>query len=429
MHTTKKQLDPTNVQLTISVDAAELEPAKIAALKELAKDLKLAGFRKGHAPTAMVERVVDQRLLQNTVIDKALNEAYVSSINQEKLRPVGNPEVSITKFVPFTVLEIEAKVEVVGEIKLADYKKFKITKKLAPVSDQEVEAIIDDLLARDATKKEVKRAAATGDEVTIDFIGVDARSKKDISGAKGDDYPLVIGSNSFIPGFEPEIVGLKTDETKTFTVTFPKDYGAKELQNKKVEFTVKIKSVKERKLPKLDAAFVAKIGPFKTPAELRTDIRKQVGLEKDRQAQQQLESDLLQQLGEKTQVILPASMVEQELDRMDEEERRNLVYQGKTWQEHLKEEGKTDVDHREGHRSQAELRIRTGLALGEVAEREGIAVEQAEFEKRVAELKKQYTDVQMQAELSKPENQNDIASRILTEKTVAALVGYAAANN
>ena len=421
MQITKKQLNPTTVQLTITAGSDELAPAKQAVLTELAKEVKLAGFRKGHAPAAMVEKVVDQQLLQNKVIDHVVNDLYTAGLEQEKLRPVAQPEVSLTKFVPFTTLEMTANVEVVGDIKLPDYKKFKVTKPVATVTDADVEAVVDDLLARDAVKTDVKRAASDGDEVTIDFAGVDYKSKEAIDGAKGEDYPLVLGSNTFIPGFEPELVGLSEGEAKTFTVTFPKDYGAVPLQNKKVEFSVTVKAVKERKLPKLDGEFAAKIGPFKTAAELRQDIRKQIGVEKERQAQQQFESELLELLGQKTQVVVPDALVEQEIDRMDEEEKRNLIYRGQTWQEHLATEGKTEEQHREGHREQALLRIKTGLALGEVAEKEGVQIAQEEFDERLAALKKQYTDEQMQAELEKPENQRDILSRLLTEKTVQRL--------
>lgn len=425
MHITKKQLTPTSVQLTITADAAQLNPAKEAVLKELSKEVKLAGFRKGHAPGAMVEKVVDQQLLQNKVVDRVVNDVYIAALEQEKLRPVANPEISLTKFVPFTLLEITATVDVVGAVKLPDYTKFKVTKVVEPVTDDEVEKVIDDLLARGATKAEVKRAATEGDEVTIDFSGVDAKTKEAIDGAKGEDYPIVIGSGTFIPGFEPELIGLTAGESKTFTVTFPKDYGTKPLQNKKVEFTVTVKAVSERTLPKLDGAFVAKLGPFKSPAELRSDIRKQIGVEKENQAQRKLESDVLELLAQKASVEIPTVLVDQEIDRMDEDEKRNLIYRGQTWEEHLKAEGKTEEEHRESHREQAALRVKTGIALGEVAEKEGVRITQEEFDQRQAELKKQYTDATMQAELDKPENQRDILSRMLTEKTIAVLVAAA----
>ena len=423
MQITTQSLDPTHQELTITAGAADMQPAKEAVLKELAKDLKLAGFRKGHAPVSMVEKVVDQQLLQNKVIERVVSDLYVQAIQQERIRVAAQPEINVTKFVPFTLLEMVAKVAAVGEVKLPDYKKFVVSKKKEPVSDAEVETVIDDLLARDATKNEVKRAAANGDEVTIDFEGVDAKTKATIDGAKGEDYPLVLGSNTFIPGFEPEVVGLKTGDAKTFTVTFPKDYGVPAMQGQKVSFTISVKKVQERVLPKLDDAFVAKLGPFKRVAELRMDVRRQIEIEKDRQARQQQENAALEKLGAATKVAVPTELVEQEIDRMDEEEKRNLMYRGQTWQEHLKAEGKTEEEHREGHRDQALLRVKTGIALGEVAEKEKLVVTDEEFAARVQELKKQYgTDAQMMAELDKPENQRDILSRILTEKTIDVLV-------
>lgn len=427
MQITKKQLTPTNVQLTIVADATELLPAKQAVLKDLAKDLKLAGFRKGHAPAHMVEKVVDQQLLQNNVIDHVVNDLYMAGIEQEKLRPASQPEVSLTKFVPYATLEMTAVFDVVGSVKLPDYTKFKVHKNVDAVTDEEVEAVLDDILARDATTKEVERAAQDGDEVVIDFAGADAKSKEPIEGAKGEDYPLVIGSNTFIPGFEPEVVGLKKDDEKTFTITFPKDYAAKELQHKKVAFTITVKAVRERTLPKLDDAFAAKLGAFTSVAELRNDIRKQLVAEKDAQAQRKLESDVLEQLGSKAVVELPDSLIEQEIDRIDEEERRNLMYRGQTWQEHLDAEGKTEEEHRAGHREQAALRVTVGIALGEVAQKEKVEVTDDEFTAHLETLKKQYGDAQMQAELAKPENQRDILSRMMTEKTVAVLVAHATA--
>ncbi|MCA9328055.1 trigger factor, partial [Candidatus Saccharibacteria bacterium] len=354
-----------------------------------------------------------------------LNTLYAEAIQQEHLKPVSQPEVNVTKFVPFTTLEFTLAVDVVGKIKLGDYKKVKVARKADKVTDKDVDAVMQDLLARDAEKKEVKRAAKDGDEVVIDFAGVDAKSKEAIEGGSGTDYPLTLGSNTFIPGFEPELVGLKAGDEKTFTVTFPKDYGAKELQGKKVEFTVTVKRVQEVVLPKADNAFAAKLGPFKSVDELKADITKQIQLEKDRQVQQQLENDILGQLAEKSTAEIPDALIEQEMDRMDEDEKRNLIYRGQTWQEHLDAEGKTEEQHREGQREQATLRVKTGLVLGEVAEIEGVQVSQDELNQRIAELKKQYEDGQMRAELDKVENQRDIYGRLLTEKTIATLVGYA----
>ena len=424
MHISKKSITPTKIELTVTAEAAELAATKATVLTELGKSLNLAGFRKGHAPQALIEKSVDQGELQSRFLDAVVNELFVGAVAADKLRPVATPEVSVTKFVPFTEVECKYTVDILGEAKLADYKKFSFKKESVSVSDKDVASVIEDLRARSAEKSEVKRAAKNGDEVVIDFVGVDAKSKQDIEGAAGNDFPLVIGSNTFIPGFEPELVGLKADGKKTFTVTFPKDYGAKELQNKKVSFTVTVKKVNEVKLPEVNDEFAVKLGP-KTVADLKTDIHAQLVAEKENQAERALESQLLQVLTEKSSLEIPTAMVDEEIERMLAEEKRNLLYRGQTWQEHLDAEGKTEEEHREDQRPQATMRVKSGVLLGEVSQAEGLTVTDEELQTHLAQLKQQYTDPTMQAELAKPENHRDIASRILTEKTIQLLKEYA----
>ena len=426
MQTTTKKLTDTKVELTIAADEALLARTKDQVIAELAKDVNMAGFRKGHAPKGLVEKSIDQNTLQSRFLDTAVNDMYVAALTDQKLRPVSQPEVNVKKYVPFTTLEITATVEIVGDITLADYKKIKVAKKPATVTEKDVKAVLDDLLSRDSEKQEVTRAAKNGDEVTIDFVGTDPKTKTAIDGATGTDYPLVLGSNTFIPGFEPEVVGLKPGASKSFDITFPKDYGSKPLQGKKVTFAVTAKLVKEVVLPTLDDAFAAKVGPFKTVAELKADVKKQLQTEKDNQAQRELENEVLATLAEKSKAAIPTSLIEEEMDRMEAEEKRNLVYRGQTWQEHLDTEGKTAEEHLESHREQAEARVKTGLVLGEVAEAENINVTPDELDAKIEELKKQYgSDEKMRAELDKPENRRDIASRILTEKTIERLVSFA----
>lgn len=426
MQITTKQLTPTRTQLTLVADEELLNRVHKAVVAELGKQVQVAGFRKGHAPAHTAEKAIDPQQLQSHFLDGALNELYGQAIVEKQLRPVGQPEVSVTKFVPFRTLEVSIEVDTVGDIKPADYKKFHFNPATVTVEDAEVERVIDDLRARSAEKKPVERAAVDGDEVTIDFKGVDAKTKEDIAGAEGQGYPLIIGSNTFIPGFEPELIGLAKENEKTFDITFPKDYGAKELQSKKVTFTVKATEIKEIILPKLDEAFVATVGPFKTVAELRNDIRKQIQIEKETQAKRALENDILTELAKKSKAEIPANLIEEETERMLNEEKQSLMYRGQTWQEYLTSIAKTEEEHKKDIAEQAELRVKTGIVLGEVAQIEDVEVTEPEFQARLTELKAQYkNDPKMQEELGKSENQRDIASRILTEKTIEKLVAYA----
>lgn len=425
MQVTTEYTDKTNVTLTISGDTEQLAEIKQRVLKDLAKkQANVPGFRKGKVPTALLEKQLDQSVVQSEFMERAINDLLVQAITNEKLRTVSQPKVDIKKFVPFTVLEFTAKVEVVGKIKLGDYKKVSVKKTAVSVTDKDVDEVIERLKLRDAEKKDVDRAAKNGDQVWIDFAGIDSKTKKPVAGADGKDYPLALGSSTFIPGFEPEIVGMKAGDEKAFDITFPKNYGVKALQSKPVTFTVTVKKVQEVVEPEIDDAFAKKVGPFSSLQELKEDIKQQVTAEREQQAEREYENELITKIADKTDVAIPKTLVEEQIDRMEQEERQNLVYRGQTWQEHLEEEGITAEQHREQNREQAELRVKAGFVLSEIAEQEGIDVTSEEFDAYQQMLKEQYQDPTMRAEIEKPENQRDLVSRILTQKTLQVLKGY-----
>ena len=425
MQVTRTNPSDTKIILSLVADKKQLDEAKQRSLQSFARDIKLPGFRQGKVPLALVEKNANQSLLQQDFLERAMNVMYGQALDDEKLRPVSQPSVTVKKFVPYDVLEIEAEVDIIGSIKLADYKKMSIAKSTPKVTADDVKAVVKQLQTREAERKDVERAAKEGDQVVLDFVGVDAKTKKAISGADGRNYPLVLGSNTFIPGFEPEIIGMKTGAEKTFDITFPADYGAESLRNKKVTFTVTAHKVQEVVLPKADDAFAAKIGPFKTMDDLKSDIKKQLETEKQHQADRDFEEQVLNEVADKSTVSIPDSLVDAEIERMEASERQELTYRGQTWQEHLEAEGLTDEEHKEKNRQQALRRVKAGLVLAEIAEQEKVDINKDELDVRLQLLKGQYQDSAMQAELDKPENRREIASRMLTEKTVAKLVGYA----
>lgn len=425
MQVHKTQLTPTTIKLTIEADQETLEAVRSQVLTRLARTVNMQGFRKGHAPLAMVEKNVDQQAYQSEFLDAALNRMYSDALVEQKIRPVAQPKVDLKKFVPFTTLEFEAEVEAIGDVKLPDYTKIKLAKKPVEVDAKDIDAVLKNLQIRMAEKKEVDRKAKDGDEVWIDFEGRDAKTGEALKGGDGKDYPLLLGSNTFIPGFEPNLVGLKAGEEKEFTLDFPKDYGVAALQGKKVTFKAKVTKVNEVSQPKVDDEFAAKAGPFKSAAELKSDIKKQITAEREQQNDREYESDLLSKITEQAEVAVPAALVEEELTRLEREERQNVAYRGQTWQEHLDEEGVTEEEHRAKNRPGAEMRVKAGLVLAEIAEKESIDVTGEELKMRVQLLKGQYQDEAMRAELDKPENQRELASRIMSEKTIDKLVKYA----
>lgn len=415
----------TNVTLSIAADEETLAKIKDSTLRKFnTSNLKIAGFRAGKAPLELVEKNIDQQTLQSEFIDTVLNHYYVQAMTKENLRVVGQPTVNLKKFVPFSTFEFDVTVDVLGDVTLPDYTKIKKTKKTASITADQVKEVIESLRTRLAEKKEVSRAAKDGDEVTIDFKGVDAKGKA-IKGAEGKGYPLLLGSNTFIPGFEPNVIGIKKGEEKTFTIPFPKDYGVTALQGKKVTFTITAQNIQELVLPKADDEFASKAGPFSTLKDLKDDIKKQLTHEKQNELDREFETELLREIAKKSKVVIPESVIDEQVKRAEEDERRNLTYRGQTWQEHLEAEGVSEEEHRKKNRPDAEEQVKVGIILGAIGDKENISVTPEELEIRMQLLKGQYNDPAMQAELDKPEGRQDIAARLRSEKIIAKLTSYA----
>ncbi len=417
-------LTDTKFMLEVTADLAYLDSLKQKTLQHLsAKHVKLPGFRAGRAPLNLVEKQVDQSLLQREFLDEAVNHLYGQAIKAEKLRPVARPEINITKFVPFTTLEFSAEVEAIGQIKLPNYKNLKLQKPKVSITAKDIQSVIDSLRQRLAERSVANRPAQTGDELVIDFKGTDTKGEP-VKGADGKDFPIIIGSNTFIPGFEPNLVGLKQGEDKTFNVTFPKDYGVKALQSKKITFAVKVHKVNKITEPKVDDELAAKAGPFKTLAELKADIKQQLTTERQTEADSQFENALVSAIASKASVSVPEALIDEQVELAEQRERQNLTYRGQTWQEHLKDEGVTEEEHRKRNRPEAEQSVKAGLVLSEIADQEGISITPEEIEIRLQMLKGQYKDASMQAELDRAENRRDIENRLITEKTLAKLISY-----
>lgn len=425
MQVTTKNISPTKVKLSIVADTGQLTSIKEHTLNHFRSKVKIAGFREGKAPLHVVEKHVDQTQLQSEFLDEALNLLYRQATKKEALKVFGQPSVNLTKFVPFTNLEFDAEVEILGKVKLADYKKIKKSLKEVKLEPKQVDEVLESLATRSAEKIPKKRACKNGDEVIIDFKGVNEKGEP-INGAEGKDYPLMLGSNSFIPGFEDNLVGLKTGEEKTFTLKFPKDYGVKALASQKVTFTVTIKVINELERPKIDDEFAKTLGQFDSLKSAKVDIEKQLLLEKQAQADRQLENELILEIVDKSSLDLPESLVDEQLERLRQEVRQNLAYKGQTWQEMLEQEGKTEDEFVKSDLTpEAERRVKTGLILAEISNIEKIDLDPEEIDNKMMMLSAQYTDKAMKEELAKPEARQEIASRLLTEKTIVRLVEIA----
>ncbi len=416
----------TTAELEISAGESVLQEIKQLTLKRLQPEVSAPGFRKGKVPLNLVEKQVDANYLQSQFLDDAMTELYQRALAEHKLRPVDRPKVEIKKFAAFTEIAFDVTVEVLPEIKLPDYKKITVTRPKVSVAKKDIDEVIENLRKRVAEKKTVKRAAKDGDEVMIDFDGVD-KDKKPVAGASGKDYPLALGSDTFIPGFEKELVGLKADDTKSFPLTFPEDYGHKPLAGAKVTFNVTLKEVKEVVLPKIDDAFANTVGPFKNIEELQTDVKKQLTDQKNQEADAKVRDDIIEQLAKKSTLTPPETLVEENIESLMNEFKQNLLYRGISVSEFMEQSKTTEEDYRKDVvRPQAEQRVVVGLMLSEISEVEGIQLTNEEIDMRLTLLKGQYgSDDAMSSQLDTDEARREIAARMVTEKTIEKLVSYA----
>lgn len=423
MKTTVTHESDTRVKVVVAADHAELAAAEQVALKRLAKTVKVNGFRTGHVPLEIVKKHADPNALAQETLDAALNRAVAEAFLNNNLQVLARPEVEIKKYVPGELLEFTAEADVLPEVKLGDYKKLKAKKVAVNVNKKEIDEVIERIQKGLSEKKEVKRAAKIGDETVIDFVG-----KKDgeaFQGGTGKDYPLVLGSNSFIPGFEDALVGLKAGDTKDVKLAFPKDYHAKDLAGQDVVFEVTVKKVNSVKLPALDDKFAAKAGPFTSMEDLRKDIKAEITAQAERRAKDDLKDELVKQLVAKSTVSVPSVLRDDQIRSLEQDLRQNLMYRGRTLEQYFEEKGYADRDAwvKAEANDAADARIKAGLVLAQLSKELKIEATADELAAHINAYKQQYANnPKMAKHFDKPEAQREVANRLITEKTIDKLV-------
>ena len=423
MKTTVTHESDTRVKVVVAADHAELAAAEQVALKRLAKTVKVNGFRTGHVPLEIVKKHADLNALAQETLDAALNRAVAEAFLNNNLQVLARPEVEIKKYVPGELLEFTAEADVLPEVKLGDYKKLKAKKAAVNVDKKEIDEVIERIQKGLSEKKEVKRAAKIGDETVIDFVG-----KKDgeaFQGGTGKDYPLVLGSNSFIPGFEDALIGLKAGDTKDVKLAFPKDYHAKDLAGQDVVFEVAVKKVNSVKLPALDDKFAAKAGPFTSMDDLRKDIKAEITAQAERKATDDLKDELVKQLVAKSTVSVPSVLRDDQIRSLEQDLRQNLTYRGRTLEQYFEEKGYADRDAwvKAEANDAADARIKAGLVLAQLSKELKIEATADELAAHINAYKQQYSNnPKMAKHFDKPEAQREVANRLITEKTIDKLV-------
>lgn len=422
MKTVTKYISDTKVELTINLEPSELNDAELVALKKLARDIKVPGFRKGKAPLSVAQKHINAQALQEQSLDNALSKAVAEAFVSENIQALERPSVEVKKFVPGQELEFTAEATIIPKVKLGDYKNLKTKRQKASMTAKDVDEIIERMQQNFAERKESKEAAKIGDEVVIDFVGkMDGEA---FDGGSATDHTLKLGQGQFIPGFEDGIVGHKAGEKIDLKLKFPKDYHSKDLAGKDVVFEVNLKEVNQVVLPELDDEFAAKCGPFTDMKSLKDDIKKEISVQKDKEAEAKYKDELVAEVAQTSEVALPELLVEDQMRSIEQDMNQNLMYQGITLESYLESQKFADKDAwvKKELRPAAEKRVKAGLILAELSKILKIDVSREELAEQIAALKQQYgKDKETSARFDDPNVHRDIANRIITDKTVDKL--------
>lgn len=421
MKVKSKKLSDTRIQITVTLDKNDLETARKKAVERLTKEVKLEGFRKGKAPKDLAEKVLDQNLVSQETIDLAVRTTVPAAFNEVEKSPLVIPKVNVTKYVPGESAEYTAEADILPEVKLGDYKNLKVKKPEVKVTAKDIDEIVENIRKAYAEKKVMKKKAELGDEVIIDFVG-----KKDgeaFQGGTAKDYHLELGSKSFIPGFEEGIVGHESGDKFDLPLTFPKDYHEKTLAGAKTVFEVLLKQVNVIELPKLDADFAKKCGPFKDMKALRADIEKNLKAQNEHRVMEKYKDDLVEALVKNSKVSAPEILIEDQLRFIKADMERNAAATGEKLEDYLKQNGLTQEEWEKQTREVAEKRVKASLVLQILARDAKITVTDDDVIAKIAELRDVYKkSPEALKNLKDPRVKMDVKNRMIIEKTLDHLV-------
>ena len=388
MKSNVKTLEPGKVRIEVEVEPKDWKAAQEKAFHKLAAKVSVPGFRPGKAPEAMLRARVDSSRIINAAFDEILGPTYSAVIVENKLKPMYQPTVDITK-VSDTELSVAFEVVLVPEVELGAYKGLHAEKGTAEVKDEEVAAAIQKRLEGNADLVVVEREAKLGDTVTIDFEGfIDGVP---FEGGKADNYVLALGSNSFVPGFEEGLVGVKPGESKDVNITFPTQYVA-ELAGKDATFKVLLHEVKEKVVPTLSDEAVKDLGlaEVETVEQLNEYERKNLLAQKQDQVQRDYYTALVRQIIDASKVTISPAIIEAEVKHQEEQTRQQVEANGLSFQQYLEITGQTEEKLRESFYEGAEANIKSYLCMEELCLKENLTVSDAELDFEISKLADQY---------------------------------------
>jgi len=424
MKVTAEHGENREVTLTIEVEQDKLEKASEGAAKRISARVNIPGFRKGKAPRRIVENFVGKDAILQEAFEGLAQKAFEDALTEQNMEPVTRPEIDIVTLEDGKDVVFTAKFTQRPDVQLGAYKGLAVPKEEVTVADEDIDRQIEGMRQHQGTLVDAPADAAVknDDFVTLDFEGfVDGAA---FEGGKGEDYPLQIGSGSFIPGFEDQLIGAKVGEERDVNVTFPEEYHAENLKGKDAVFKCKIRSIKSRELPELDDAFAKKASKFETLAELREDVRKNLLAAAERKAETERRSKAIDMATDHCTMEIPPVMVENRITAMIQEMAMRLEQQGMSLEQYLQYAGLDIGKIREDYRETAEKNVRTDLMLEEVAKAEGIKVEGSDLDREVYAMAISYgaTPKQVQKIIKEQGRVSDLAATVLRKKTAQFIV-------
>lgn len=429
MKLTKENGDNHEVVLTIEVPTEEWSKAIAAAVKRIANQVNIHGFRRGKAPRRIVEREVGLAAILDEAYEKLGPKVFNDAMDEEKLELATYPKFERVTVEEDKPLVFKAIVTPKPEVKLGEYKGLKIEKKTEEVTDEQVAQHIDKMRERQAKLVDAPEGAAVkkGDLVTLDFKGF--TDGEAFEGGEGKDYPLQIGSGSFIPGFEDQLVGAKAGEEREVKVKFPEDYHEKKLAGKDAVFKCVIHAIRHKEMPALDDAFVEKASVFHTVDELKKDVREKMEKAAATKAENDLRVAAIDKAAENITVDIPPVMIEDRITQMIQELAMRLEQQGMKFEQYLQYSGSDMTKLRNEYRETATKNVRTDLMLEAVAKAENIKVEPADLDSEVAMMAQMYgaKPAQVRKIVVEQGRVGDLAVTVMRRKTAKFIVDHLAA--
>ena len=424
MKVTAEKMDNHEVVLTIEVEAEVLKKAEAKACKDLANRVSIPGFRKGKAPRHIIEQRIGKQAILDTAFDAVADKAFADALKEQDVTPVSRPDIEVVTLEEGKDVVFKARFTAKPEVTLGEYKGIQVEKKVDEITDEDIDKEIESMRRRRSQMVDAAEGAEVknGDLVTLDFKGfVDGEA---FEGGEGKDYPLEIGSNRFIPGFEDQLIGAKIGEEREVNVTFPEEYHAENLKGKPAMFKCTVRSIKSRELPELNDEFAKKASKFETLAELREDIRKNLQEGAERQAETERRTKAIDMATENCTMEIPPVMVENRITAMIQEMAMRLEQQGMSLEQYLQYAGLDMARIRDEYRETAEKNVRTDLMLEEVAKAEGIKVEGRDLDQEVYAMALSYgaTPKQVQKIIKEQGRVSDLAATVLRKKTAQFIV-------